>query len=117
MLSWIESIGKAIRDGVEWAGAMATMFLQAIGSGFRRPLGIYDIFYQVVALGVRSMPLATLMGVFVGMAQVISDEFASSRDWPMASAVAVALLLLLVVPMMLYTHFEAKAQERKAMEP
>ena len=68
MLSWIESIGKAIRDGVEWAGAMATMFLQAIGSGFRRPLGIYDIFYQVVALGVRSMPLATLMGVFVGMA-------------------------------------------------
>ena len=49
--------------------------------------------------------------------RVISDEFASSRDWPMASAVAVALLLLLVVPMMLYTHFEAKAQERKAMEP
>jgi putrescine transport system permease protein len=49
--------------------------------------------------------------------RVISDEFASSRDWPMASAVAVVLLLLLVVPMMLYTHFEAKAQERKAMEP
>jgi putrescine transport system permease protein len=42
--------------------------------------------------------------------RVISDEFSSARDWPMAAAVAVALLLLLVVPMMAYTHFEAKAQ-------
>ena len=49
--------------------------------------------------------------------RVISDEFSSARDWPMASAVAVALLLLLVVPMMLYTHFDAKAHEKKAMEP
>jgi putrescine transport system permease protein len=49
--------------------------------------------------------------------RVIQDEFASARDWPMASAVAVALLLLLVVPMMLYSHFEAKAHEKKAMEP
>jgi putrescine transport system permease protein len=44
--------------------------------------------------------------------RVISDEFASARDWPMASAVAVALLLLLVLPMMAYTHFEAKARQR-----
>ena len=49
--------------------------------------------------------------------RVISDEFASARDWPMASSVAVALLLLLVVPMMLYTHFDAKAQERMKDEP
>jgi putrescine transport system permease protein len=45
--------------------------------------------------------------------RVISDEFASARDWPMASAVAVALLILLVVPMMVYTHFDGKAQARK----
>ncbi|HPE26384.1 ABC transporter permease [Albidovulum sp.] len=49
--------------------------------------------------------------------RVIQDEFASARDWPMASAVAVGLLLLLVVPMMLYSHFEAKAHEKRAMEP
>ncbi len=42
--------------------------------------------------------------------RVISDEFASARDWPMASAVAVALLILLVMPMMAYTHFASKAQ-------
>ncbi|WP_284164884.1 ABC transporter permease subunit [Frigidibacter sp. SD6-1] len=49
--------------------------------------------------------------------RVISDEFSSARDWPMASAVSVALLFLMVGPMMLYSHFEAKAQEKKAMEP
>lgn len=42
--------------------------------------------------------------------RVISDEFASARDWPMASAVAVALLLLLVIPMMVYSYFEGRAQ-------
>ncbi len=41
---------------------------------------------------------------------IISDEFASARHWPMASAVAVALLMLLVAPLMIYNHFEAKAQ-------
>ena len=44
--------------------------------------------------------------------RVISDEFSSARDWPMASAVAVALLFLLVLPMMAYTHFEGKAQAK-----
>lgn len=44
--------------------------------------------------------------------RVISDEFNSARDWPMASAVAVALLLLLVLPIMAYSHFEKRAQEK-----
>ena len=42
--------------------------------------------------------------------RVISDEFSSARHWPMASAVAVALLMMLVVPLMVYNHFEARAQ-------
>jgi putrescine transport system permease protein len=42
--------------------------------------------------------------------RVISDQFSSNHDWPMASAVAVALLILLVVPMMAYSHFDARAQ-------
>jgi putrescine transport system permease protein len=42
--------------------------------------------------------------------RVVSDEFASARDWPMASAVAVALLVLLVVPTIVYSYFENRAQ-------
>ena len=49
--------------------------------------------------------------------RVIGDEFASARDWPMASAVAVALLLLMVGPAMLYAHYDAKAQEKKDIAP
>ncbi|MDI3336748.1 ABC transporter permease [Defluviimonas aestuarii] len=48
--------------------------------------------------------------------RVISDEFASARDWPMASAVAVALLLLLVVPLMIYTYYDGKAHEKAQKE-
>jgi putrescine transport system permease protein len=42
--------------------------------------------------------------------RVIADEFNSARNWPMASAVAVALLFLMVLPMVIYNHYEAKAQ-------
>jgi len=42
--------------------------------------------------------------------RVINDEFSLNRHWPMASTIAVALLVLLVVPIMLYN----KMQERSA---
>ena len=42
--------------------------------------------------------------------RVISDEFSAARDWPMASSIAVALLVLMVFPMMAYSHYQAKAQ-------
>ncbi|PLL10586.1 putrescine ABC transporter permease PotH [Tabrizicola sp. TH137] len=45
--------------------------------------------------------------------RVISDEFATARDWPMASAVAVALLVLMVIPTMIYTHFQGRAEGSK----
>ena len=45
--------------------------------------------------------------------RLIQDEFAQARDWPMASAVAVALLVLMVVPTMIYSHYQAKAEGSK----
>ncbi|CAN7604733.1 ABC transporter permease subunit [Phyllobacterium sp. LjRoot231] len=39
------------------------------------------------------------------------NEFFSNRDWPVSSAVAVVLLLLLVVPIVLFQRAEARAQE------
>ena len=45
--------------------------------------------------------------------KIIQDEFAQARDWPMASAVAVALLVLMVIPTMLYSHYQAKAEGSK----
>jgi putrescine transport system permease protein len=48
--------------------------------------------------------------------RVISDEFTAASDWPMASSVAVALLLLMVGPMMVYTHYQSKAEGKAAEE-
>ncbi len=64
----IESIGGQIRSGVDWAGGVSVMLGRSVAIGLRRPWGVYDIFYQIVALGIRSIPLSTLMAVFVGMA-------------------------------------------------
>ena len=45
--------------------------------------------------------------------RVISDEFTSSRNWPVASSVAVVLLVLMVGPMMLYSRYQARAEGRE----
>lgn len=39
------------------------------------------------------------------------SEFSANRDWPLSSAVAVILLLLLVVPIVYFQNAQAKAQE------
>jgi putrescine transport system permease protein len=40
--------------------------------------------------------------------RVLWDEFFSNRDWPVASAVAICLLLLLVVPIMIFQRFQMR---------
>lgn len=40
------------------------------------------------------------------------NEFFANRDWPVASAVAIVLLLVLVVPIMFFQQTQARAQER-----
>lgn len=44
--------------------------------------------------------------------RVIWDEFFSNQAWPVASAVAVTLMMFLVVPIMLYQHFQARTETR-----
>ena len=43
--------------------------------------------------------------------QTLWTEFFLNKDWPAASAVAVALLVILLVPIMLYQHLQARALE------
>jgi putrescine transport system permease protein len=42
------------------------------------------------------------------------SEFFSNRDWPLASAVAILLLIILVVPIVIYRDVEARRVETKA---
>jgi putrescine transport system permease protein len=41
--------------------------------------------------------------------RVLSDEFFANRDWPVASAVAICMLVLLILPIMLFQHFQNRA--------
>lgn len=38
--------------------------------------------------------------------RVLWDEFFNNRDWPVASAVAIAMLMFLVVPIMIFQHYQ-----------
>ncbi|MDB6042750.1 MAG: potH 2 [Gammaproteobacteria bacterium] len=43
--------------------------------------------------------------------RVLSDEFFENRDWPVASAVAILILLALVIPIMLFQHYQRRELE------
>jgi len=44
--------------------------------------------------------------------RVIWDEFFSNNDWPMASSVAVVMVLLIIVPLAIFSKYQAESQER-----
>jgi putrescine transport system permease protein len=43
--------------------------------------------------------------------RVLWDEFFSNNDWPMASSVAVVMVLLILVPLAIFNKYQAEAQE------
>jgi putrescine transport system permease protein len=45
--------------------------------------------------------------------KVLWDEFFTNSDWPLASAVAICLLVLLVGPIVLFQRQQAKSLERR----
>ena len=45
--------------------------------------------------------------------RTLYDEFFQNRDWPVSSAVAIILLMILIVPIMLFQRSEALARERE----
>ena len=45
--------------------------------------------------------------------RVLWDEFFSNNDWPMASTVAVAMILLILVPLAIFGRYQAQAQEAR----
>ncbi|WIV95920.1 ABC transporter permease subunit [Kinneretia aquatilis] len=42
--------------------------------------------------------------------RVLWDEFFSNNDWPMASSVAVVMILLIIVPLALFNRYQAESQ-------
>ena len=49
----------------------------------------------------------------VMIGQTLWTEFFSNKDWPVASAVAVALLVILLVPIMIYQRLQMRQTEAR----
>jgi putrescine transport system permease protein len=60
----------------------------------------------IPALGEYVIPalLGGLDSLMIG--RTLFDEFFTNRDWPLASAVATVLLVILIVPIMLFQHYQ-----------
>jgi phospholipid/cholesterol/gamma-HCH transport system permease protein len=63
-----------IWQGMMQLGGMSVMLFQAMARTFSRPIGTGEMAYQIEALGVRSLSIATLTAVFAGL--VIALQFA-----------------------------------------
>lgn len=46
--------------------------------------------------------------------RVLWTEFFTNRDWPLASAVAIAMLLLIVIPTLVFEYIENRREQREA---
>lgn len=63
----VEATGARVNLSWRWLGGLWIMLTRTFWIGPRPPLGLYDISHQTLALGIRSLPMASLLALFVGM--------------------------------------------------
>jgi len=71
------------------------------------------------ALNTKGLAIGQVRTVHFGgpqtlmIGRVLWDEFFSNNDWPMASSVAVVMILLIIVPLAIFNRYQAQAQEAR----
>ncbi|NJK32671.1 MAG: ABC transporter permease [Deltaproteobacteria bacterium] len=92
---WITSVGETITSLVLYCGGMMVMLGQSLVRGPRRPFALFDTSYQLLQLGIRSLPLTTLMSVFVGM--ILAWQFGEAlNDFGAKNSIGYVTALALV---------------------
>jgi phospholipid/cholesterol/gamma-HCH transport system permease protein len=69
----ISRLGRIVLGGLEWLGGVTGLALTLVRVGPRRPWGIDDMAAQMVHLGVKSLPIALFISLFIGM--ILSWQF------------------------------------------
>ena len=91
----VERFGHIVVSGLEWLGGTAALFGRLFVVGPRRPLGIDDISAQMVQQGVKSLPIATFLALFIGM--ILSWQFGwALKDFGAVQALGYASSVALV---------------------
>ncbi|HKQ71245.1 MAG TPA: ABC transporter permease [Polyangiaceae bacterium] len=71
----LEVIGQNFVALLAHLGRISTIFTQAVGALLRRPLELRAIIYQMESLGVRSVGIASVTAVFIGMVMAVQFAF------------------------------------------
>ncbi len=108
----LEKLDDSLLEAAEDLGCTRTSAFWRVTLPLSRPGVVAGCFLVFIpALGEFVIP--SLLGgsdtLMIG--KVLYEEFFSNRDWPVASAVAVVLLLILVIPIILFQRNQQKQLE------
>jgi putrescine transport system permease protein len=111
----LERLDTALLDAAADLGARRWEVFVDVTLPLSRP-GIIGGCLLVFIPAVGEFTIPALLGgadtLMIG--RVLWDEFFISRDWPVASAVSIVLLMLLVVPIMWFQRVESREQDAHA---
>lgn len=110
--SALEKMDYSLVEAAEDLGCPPTLAFWKITFRLSMPgviAGCFLVFIPAVGEFVIPDLLGGSQTLMIG--KTLWSEFFSNRDWPVSSAVAVVLLLLLIVPIVLFQRAEARAQE------
>lgn len=108
----LERLDGSLLEAAEDLGSSRTGAFWLITWPLSRPgvvAGCFLVFIPVIGEFVIPSLLGGSGTLMIG--KVLWEEFFSNRDWPVASAVAIVLLLILVIPIVLFQRNEDRARE------
>ncbi len=108
----LERMDLDLVDAAQDLGATRTQAFWDITWPLARPgiiAGCLLVF--IPAMGEYVIPYLLGGGESLLIGRVLFDEFFVNKDWPLASSVAIVLLLILVVPIMLLQRYQARDAE------
>src|SRR6266511_876977 len=73
--TFVEAVGARVVGLLVHLGRISVIFKQSLGAMFRRPLELRAVIYQMEYLGVRSVGIASVTAVFVGMVMAVQFAF------------------------------------------
>ncbi|WP_457650078.1 ABC transporter permease subunit [Profundibacter sp.] len=110
--STLEKLDDSLLEAAEDLGCSRLSAFWLVTMPLSKP-GIIAGCFLVFIPAIGEFVIPSLLGgsqtLMIG--KVLWEEFFSNRDWPVASAVAVILLLVLVIPIILFQRNEQKQRE------
>lgn len=110
--STLEKLDESLLEAAEDLGCSKLQAFWSVTAPLSKPGVIAGCFLVFIpALGEFVIP--SLLGgsdtLMIG--KILWEEFFSNRDWPVASAVAIVLLMILIVPIVLFQRNEQRLRE------